>query len=270
MKKNSFDPYAKYHYKQKQKKSTNNSKSKVLAILFVVLSLAVVIFFSISFSNFLLVGKVVNINNSFVSTPKKVFALSLNSTMSKGDATQKAEQQQLQGGAGYVLEINGNYQVISSIYPTQNECDKVRNALLAQNPNAQTICLTLPQVVIKSNFSSAQSQSLNNSLNMFYSTYLSLYNLSNQYDTQKIDQITLKTSIQSLKEQNQKVIQDFQKSFSQSSVVAIIYAKIYLNKTNQVISNLLLGFETQISSSSLKKAYTSVIDLYLSFCDEIN
>lgn len=265
MKKDSFDPYAKYRYKSNKKKH-----SKLYAVMFVSFCLIVVSIFSFCFSNFLVVGKVVNTNNIFVSSKKTVFALSLYSTSSKQDAISKSKQQNELGGAGYVFFANGAYKVISSIYPTQTECEKVRQNMLSTNPNCEILQIVLPQIKIKSSFSTKSEQSLLNSLELFYSTYFSLYNLSNQFDTQQIDQTTLKAKVLNLKQQNQMVINTFSSNFSTSTITAILQIKIYLNKSTQVLQNFLSLLESQIDASSTKKAYTEIVDLYLELCDEIN
>ena len=268
MKKNeNFDAYAKYRYTKNTKKT--GKKGKVFAILFVVFCLCVVVFFSISFSNFLVVGKIVNINSSFIQDKHTLFALSLASFDNASLANQKSLEQQKQGGAGFVFQTNGAYKVLSSIYPSQKDCQKVASNLGDAGLEAEIIELTLPAVNLKINLSSSSSQIFGEGLNLFFKNYQTLYSLSLDFDKQNIDAIKLKSEIKNLQENNLKVVNDFSNHFLRSSNVSVLYAKIYLNKINTNLENLISTDESVNLSSTIKQTYCKIINDYLTFCKEI-
>lgn len=262
-----FDAYSEYRYKKKPQKRAK--KGKFLAIFFVIFCLIVIIFFSISFSNFLLVGKVVNINSNVSQIEKTLFCLSLSSHQNKDDALISSKNQQNQGGAGFVYQTNGAFKVVSSIYSSKKDCEKVVSNLNNSNYSCEIIPLNLPQINLKLNLNSSQTKILNESLNLFYKNYQTLYNLSVEFDKQNIDEIKLKSSVKNLQDENAKVCEKYSKNFQQSSFISVLYVKIYLNKINSYLENILCAEENIYLSSATKLAYCEIILDYQNLCNEI-
>lgn len=269
MKKNNYDAYAKYRYNYKPQKYSKKG-NKVFAILFVLLCVSVVIFFSISFSNFLVVGKVVNINSSYLLDTKTLYALSLDSVNSLEEANKKSLEQQKQGGAGFVYTVSNSYYLVSSIYASQKDAQKVLENLKSSNIFAKVIKINLPAINLKVSLNSNSTKILSDGLNLFYQNYQSLYNYSLDFDKQNIDLIKLKSLIKDRQNQNLKIINEFSSHFEKSSNIAILYTKIYLNKLNQSLENLQLQDESVNLSSQIKQTYCKIINEYLNLCKEIN
>ena len=267
-KSNEYDAYAKYRYNYCSKQK--NKKGFLFALFFVVFCISVVVFFSISFSNFLLVNKVVNINSSFIQNAKTLYALCLDNATTIEDAHKKSGDQQKQGGAGFIFQTNNGFKVISSIYSTKTDCEKVKSNLISSGVNVEIIQLTLPAINLKVSLNSSSSQILGEGLNLFYKNYQILYNLSVEFDKQNIDLIKVKSSIKNLQDENSKIVQKYSNQFVKSSNVSILYIKIYLNKINTNLDNLLMGDESINLSSSIKQTYCNIINDYLILCNEIS
>ncbi|MGN1207839.1 MAG: hypothetical protein ACI4TI_00015 [Christensenellales bacterium] len=269
MKKNDFDAYAKYRFDYKQSKK-RSKKHKGFAVFFVLFCLFVVIFFSISFSNFLVVGKVVNAGSTFVQDTKILYALSLNSCSNKSQALELSSEQQKQGGAGFVFESDGKFFVISSIYSSLKDCQKVKQNLSGSGINSDIVKITLLPISIKINLNSSSSTILSQAINSFYENYLTLYKLSIEFDQQKIDVSKLKSSVKNLFESNATILQNFSKCFSTSSNASLLYVKIYLKKANSILENFLSKDESSNLSSEIKQTYCQMINTYFDLCEEIS
>lgn len=263
-----FDAYSQFRYYKKPQKRAK--KGKFLAIFFVIFCLFVIIFFSISFSNFLLVGKVVNVNSTAFQSQKTLYCLALSSHQNKNDALISSKNQQNQGGAGFVLQTNGAFKVVSSIYSSKKDCEKVASNLKNSGTSAEIVSITLPQINLKLNLNSLQTQILNESLNLFYKNYQSLYSLSVEFDKQNIDEIKLKSSVKNLQNENEKVCEKYSKNFQQSSLISVLYVKIYLNKINTYLENILNLQENVNLMSATKNAYCQIVFDYITLCKEIS
>jgi len=267
MKKERFDPYSNYYYKFNKKK---NRRAKLLTILFVILSLSIVVFFSISFSNFLTLSKIVNINSNYIVEDKTLYAISLYSTNNLNEAESKSENIKLQGGAGYILNTGANeYKILSSVYIHQKDAKSVKNNLESNGTICEIVNLTMPAFNFKISLTSLSQKILNNGINLFYSNYKTLYNLSVEFDSNKINHTTLKTSLNNLYNSNKKTIDEYNSKFSSSNNVYILYVKIYLNRLNDIILDLTNKDESFNISSEIKYTYCSVLGCYFNLYNEM-
>lgn len=261
-----YDAYANYYYNYNKKGKTKN---KILAILFVIVSIAIVVFFSISFSNFLTISKIVNINTNYINEPKTLYAISLFKSQKSDDAFTYAQDVKKQGGAGYVYNYNSSYYVITSVYKTISDANKVKNSLQDNSINAELISIDLPSLNLKATLSTKSREVLTNSLNLFYNSYSKLYKLSIEYDKQNIDLIKIKEEFKTLFDDNNKTIQNYNTYFNQSTNVYVLYTKIYLNKLNNLIKNCESVDESVNISSFIKETYCKCLAEYLNLYNEI-
>lgn len=267
MKKQRFDPYSNYYYKVNIKKSR---KAKFLTILFVLLSLSIVIFFSISFSNFLTISKIVNVNSNFIFEGKTLYAISLETHASLSNAQTKSEEIKKQGGAGFVLNNGANeFKVLTSVYEEEKDAKRVKTNLENSGNSVEIIKLEMPAFNFKINLSSSSSNILSNAINMFYLNYKSLYNLSIDYDSGKTDLTSLKSSLISLKQNNEDIITEFNNKFNKSSNIYVLYVKIYIKQANEIIKELEIKDESINISSEIKYAYCKIINAYLDLYNEM-
>lgn len=267
MKKQRFDPYSNYYYKLNKRK---NRRAKFYTILFVLFSISIVIFFSISFSNFLTVSKIVNINSNYIFEDKTLYAISLETLNNLSEAESKSENVKKQGGAGYILNNGANeFKIISSIYLTEKDAKSVKENLEASGTNCEIIKIKLPAFNFKVSLSNKSSEILSDGINIFYSSYKNLYNLSIDYDSNNIDLVALKTSLNNLQTNNQKIIEKFNSNFNMSNNIYILYVKIYLQRANDIILNLQNLDESVNFSSEIKYAYCNILNQYLDLYNEM-
>ena len=261
-----YDAYSNYYYHYKQK---GKVKSKILAILFCLISIFIVIFFSISFSNFLTISKIVNINTNYIYENKVLYGLSLYQTNKIDDANTFSVDVKKQGGAGYVYKNNDIYYVLSSIYKSSGEANKVKNNLQENGVNSEIIKIEIPAINFKATLTTNSSKILSEGVGLFYNNYSDLYNLSVEFDKQNIDTIKAKSKINDMYNQNLKIVQNFSNYFNQSTNLYILYVKIYLNKLNSVINDLLNLDDSENLSSSIKGTYCNIIGEYLNLYKEM-
>ena len=267
MKKERFDPYSNYYYKENIKK---NRKAKFLTLLFVVLSISIVIFFSISFSNFLTISKIVNVNSNYIFEDKTLYGLSLKTTNNFNDAEAESDNIKQQGGAGFILNNGANeFKIISSIYSTEKDAKSVKSNLSNNGIDSEIVKIKLPAFNFKVNLSTKSTQVLSNGINIFFTSYKKLYDLSVDYDSKKIDYTNLKTSLNNLYNDNKEIIKEYNLNFTNSSNIYILYVKIYLNKVNDIISKLQIKDESYNLSSEIKYAYCNVLNFYLDLYNEM-
>lgn len=266
MKKERFDAYANYYYKKDKKK---NRKAKFLSVVFIILSILIVVFFSISFSNFLVVAKIVNINTNYIYEDRTLYALSLVETDKKSEAEEQSIEIKQQGGAGFIYKLDNKFNVLSSIYDNKKDATNVKINLEKNGINAKLIEIIMPKIDFKISLSSKSSKILNEGIELFYSSYKNLYNLSVSLDTNELDMIGVKNNINELIKSNEKVVDEYINNFNQASNIYILYVKIYLNRLNDILNDLKNKDETTNFSSEIKYSYCSVIDCYLNLFDEM-
>lgn len=266
MSKRNLTGYEQYYYKQGKRKSGRKS---FFAFLFVIIVISVVIFFSISFSQFLTVSKVVNVNTNYIVTEKYVYGLSLGNFSKTEDANNFSDDLKKQGGAGAIYFEN-EYKVLSSIYPTINEAKSVQKNLKELGTESEIVKICLNPLNFNVNLSSNSQKILSESINLFYNSYKSLYDYSILFDKKEIDAIKAKENIFSLLERNKKIIEKYNDYFKTSSNVCILYTKIYLSKLNQIVSNLNNCDEKSNLSCEIKNSYCDVIFLYINFTNDID
>lgn len=261
-----YDAYSNYYYHYKQK---GKVKSKILAILFCLISIFIVIFFSISFSNFLTISKIVNINTNYIYENKVLYGLSLYQTNKIDDANTFSVDVKKQGGAGYIYLDNMTYYVLSSVYKTNQDAQKVKNNLESNGFTTSVVKIELKNINFKANLSQKSSKVLGESLNLFYENYVSLYNISVEYDKQNIDLIKVKEKYNNLASSNAKKIETFNNYFNSSTNVYILYVKIYLNKLNNIIKNGVNLDESVNVSSFIKDSYCKCLKEYINLYNDM-
>lgn len=267
MKKERFDPYSNYYYKENKKK---NLKAKVLTIFFVLFSLSVLVFFSISFSNFLTIAKIVNVNSNYIFEDKTLYAISLKTTNKLNEAEIESENIKKQGGAGYIFNSGVNeYKILTSIYPSEKDSKSVKTNLENSGINSEIVKIKLPSINFKVSLSSKYTELLSKGINIFYSSFLKLYNLSIDYDSNKIDYTQLKTNLNILYDTNKNIIENYNTNFKSSNNVYILYVRIYLKRANDLIMDLKTKDESFNLSSEIKYTYCSIINAYLDLYNEM-
>lgn len=268
MKKNIENDYSQYYYKPQKNQKRKRVKSSFSVFFFVLALVLVVGFFSYAFANYLTIGKIVNINTNFISSGKTFYAISLETENSLQSANEKAQEYKLKGAAGYVYKVGTlEYKILSSCYTNKKDAQTVVENLKENEITAEIIELEFLPVNLKINLNLKSSETLKKGLDLFYSNYLSLYELSNKLDANKLDELSVKKEINNMITDNESVINDITKVFSTSNNIAVLYSKIYLNQINKVLNKLLTT--ENLFSSEIKSSYFEIIFQYINLQDEI-
>ncbi len=263
-----YSDYSKYKYVYVNYNKKNHKKT-FFTLIFLFFTIFVLVAFSVAFSSNFFVNKVASFNYQYAKQEKTLYALSLCSFSEIDSAKKQVESVKNQGGAGYIFCDSNEYNVIGSIYHNLSDAESVRTSLEKSGIISKIVTLTLPKVVLKANLSSKSNEILTEGLNLFYENYEKMYYLSNKFDKQEIDIIKLKSELNLLKQDNQKVIDNFSLHFSQSSNVNILYVKIYLQNINKAIDNFLQLDDAKNYSSEIKSCYCNVVQSYLNLCTEM-
>lgn len=96
------------------------------------------------------------------------------------------------GGAGYVLEYDGNYYVTVACYYTENEANRVRQNLLKRGLNCSVLCIKTDYYPIQSFGSQKKEQLYLGNLNTLYSLSELCYKCANGLDTGEYSQNSAK------------------------------------------------------------------------------
>lgn len=97
------------------------------------------------------------------------------------------------GGAGYVLEYDGNYYVTVACYYTENEANRVRQNLLKRGLNCSVLCIETDFYLIQSLGSQKKEQLYLGNLNTLYSLSELCYKCANGLDTGEYNQNSAKS-----------------------------------------------------------------------------
>ena len=267
MKKTDFSGYSKYGYKNKNYKSAK--KGKFFSVFCAIIAIVVIAFFSISFSNFLIIGKVVNINSNHIVNSKLLYGISLESHSTYKECEASIESYVKQGTAGHIFKCNNEYKILSSIYKTKKDAESVKNNLLKVGQEAEVIEIVLPSINLKTSLTTKSREALTSALDVFYESYLNLYEMSIQYDKQEIDIIKVKSLTKSYIESNTKILNDFTKYFSISSNACILYIKIHIQHVNNVLNKIVNCDISQNFSSLIKSSYCQIVETYIDLSEEI-
>lgn len=268
MKKDIQSDYSKYYYKPQKNQRKKSLKFNFSVVFFLLALVLVVGFFSYAFANYLTIGKIVNINTNFITQGKTFYAISLETESSLEQASKKAKEYKQKGGAGYIYNASvKEYKILSSAYTNKNDAQVVLENLKDSGIFAEIVELKFLPINLKISLNTKSSETLKKGLNLFYTNYLSLYELGNKFDENKLDETSVKKEINNMILDNENTMQEISKLFSSSSNIAVLYSKIYLGQINKVLNKLLTT--ESLFSSEIKNSYFEIIFQYLSLQDEI-
>ena len=177
------------------------------------------------------------------------------------------------GGAGYVWK-NGNYfYVISSAYENKNDALLVSNKLSNDNieneifeVNFETLSLTPP-------LNSPEAKStFNTSINLFYSTFIDLFDISVSVDTNLYDETKAFIEINRIQSKADEVMKNFHLLFGEISSPVIDSLDDAITDENETLGLLADNqklTEKQTLVSQIRYCYTKICEIYHNFLEKI-
>ena len=175
------------------------------------------------------------------------------------DVSGADKQIQQQGGAGYVLNLNGNCYVVANIYSTSNDAQKVCDNL-AQNFNASVLNINLSNLVLSADYTAEQITELKNSLNLVNHCHQKLYDVCISLDKGEILDAEAKQKLQVFIENCQYQKQNLAKVFADNCDNVVTNVKIF---ESELISGLNALALSQNLSIDIKYTIASIINSFI-------
>ncbi len=236
--------------------------NKIFIFAFSIICVGLCICVAEVFASVLTVGSL-NISSASTTTISdfKVYAISLGSYSTKNIAQSNAEIIQKKNGAGFVYKSNGTYKVLASAYEKENDAKLVQENLLKEDIMSEIITITFNKIQLEKVSSISQEKEFVESLNIFKTVFLKLYDISVSLDTAVFDQTSAKIKIIETKANVEESLENLNKG---TTAVDGIYYQIIKNKYNAIIDELneLKNFEEEngvVFSAKIKLAYFNVL-----------
>lgn len=103
------------------------------------------------------------------------------------------------GGAGYVLEYNGNYYVTVACYYKETEANRVKQNLLKRGLNCSVLSIETDNYTIQSSLKNSNKNLYLGNLNTLYSISCICYECANGLDTGELGQSSAKSALANVK-----------------------------------------------------------------------
>ena len=245
-------------------------KTKILTSLIIIVSLALAVVVAELFSSIITVG-----DFAFISTSQSkvsgynIYAVAVQKTTTKNNAQSLAKEIQYKNGAGYIYEKDNIYYILASAYESENDAVKVLENLTNQNINGEIIQISVSDVEINLSLSGKEKIAFNNALNIFKSTFKSLYDISISLDTNVKSQTECKLAVSDLKANLTKVISNYETHFNSKLTQDLVSLKLKLDELDKILQSLYEDNLTDLTSFSsiLKYSYINVVMLNIDVCN---
>lgn len=157
-------------------------KSRIFGLFFTLLSLALVVSFSI-FSANLIVGVSYKGEDSVLLDEKKYYLLSLNSYEAFEAAKKEADEVRLKEGAGYIYQTGNTLEVVAFAYSSESDCINVKSKVEKDYPKSHILLITCKKIT--ASIDSKYKAMIYDAVKSFDECYAILYSLASSYETSK-------------------------------------------------------------------------------------
>ena len=258
------------------KKEVNTKKRKRVKLLkffvlrSVLLSFFIIVFFANIFSSLITPGTI-NLNRGeryFLG--QKLYSVELASFDNIAEATEASENYKQQLAAGYVVNDKGIYRVLASAYKTRTNAESVIENLKQNEIDASIFVIDMPTLYLDLELTNEEKLALKECFELFYDSYLKIYELSMKLDKSQITLDQAKVELLALKSDSEQIINNFNEKIEIPKTSEIIYTKIYMNTYLDHIDNLIAASQaSSIYSGQVKETYFKVIFDYISLKTEL-
>jgi len=259
-----------YLYEKPGKQRKIKKPHKFFTILLSVGIFATLVVLACFFSDFITPG-VINLEKGdryFLG--QTLYAVKLSEADNIASAKEMSEDYQQRLAAGYIVNDDGIFCILASLYKTKSNAESVVNSLKESQIEASIYEVTLPSLYMDLELSEEQKTALKNCFSMFYNTYGTLYELSISLDkgekTCEQCQIELLNLISSC----EQTVDDLNLKIQNANSSQMIYTKVYLNLFLDTLKEL---SQTSTASttypSKIKETYFDVIYQYIQLKTEL-
>lgn len=255
-------------------KSPKKSKGgKIFAIICIGISFALCVTVADLFSSVITAG---NFSGLFATSGKisgyKLYAISMFESTIEASAKESADSLKAQNGAGYLWLDDGSYHVLVSAYEKQNDAELVRQNLENSGHSPSILEIPLPEISITSNFSAQEKNAISGALEIFKTTYKSLYDISVSLDTSVKDETECKLALADIENVVNKIKTNFESAFGSKFTNGLLQIKLKIQEVTSLVKELSeYTSTTKVPfSSKIKYNYIEIINLNKKLCKELN
>jgi len=217
-----------------------------------------------------------NVNESSLSkTPSfTLYLVSTAKSQLESEATVLGKDAMNNDGGGYVWKNGNYYYVISSAYENENDARLVSNTLKNENIENEIFEISFETLNLTPPLDNAEAKStFNVALNLFYSTYKELFDISISLHTNIYDETKAFIEINKVLAKADEVMKNFHLIFgkiSQPLIDILEKALIDENETLGLLSENQKITEKQTLLSQIRYSYTKICAIYHNFLENIN
>ena len=199
----------------------------------------------------------------------KIYFVSSTKSQLESSAKTLAEYQMARNGAGYIWNIDNYFYVISSAYENKNDADLVSASLKNKGEENEVFELTLPSINFISPIASPEAKStLSAGLNIFLSTYRSLFDISICLDTKIYDETNAFLEINKCYAKADEIMKNFHIVFGdreEKNIMSLENAILDLNENLALLAENQKVNEKQTLISQVRYKYVQTIEIFNNF-----
>jgi len=205
-----------------------------------------------------------------VSSPSlKMFFIYSTKSQLGSSAKSLAEYQMARNGAGYIWKNENYYYVISSAYENKNDAELVSAKLKSDGEENEIFEISLKSINFICPISSPEAKStLGAGLNLFVSTYRSLFDISVCLDTKIYDETNAFLEINRTYAKADEVMKNFHIVFGEceeKQIKSLENAILDLNESIGFLAENQKINEKQTLISQIRYHYVQIIEIFNSF-----
>lgn len=246
-------------------------KTKIFGISIVILSVILSFLLADLFSSLITVGDFAFLTTqSTKSNGYTIYAISLNKTLSLSEANNLIDEVQQKNAAGFVYKSDNIYYLLASGYENKSDAENVLKHLAESKTDAEIISIKIKKIEIDMNLKNSEKNTMIESLNIFKTTYQSLYDISVSLDTKLKTKTECKLLINNLQANVIKVQSNFDTQFNSKLNTKLLSIKLSLNKVVNSLQTLIDESDSDLFSSYIKNTYLNVIKINKDLAEDIN
>ncbi len=209
------------------------------------------------------------------STPSfTLYCVSTAKSQLESEAITLGKDNMKSGGAGYVWKKDNYFYVISSAYENKNDAMLVSASLENNKIQNEVFEIKFDGINMSSPINSPEAKStFNAAINMFFSTYKDLFDISVCVDTKLYDETNAFLEINRIQAKADEIMKNFHLVFGEiSSAIceSLEHAIIDANETIGLLSENQKIIENQTLVSQIRYCYTKICAIYADFLIDID
>jgi len=247
-------PSANSTKKPQMKKPKKRKARKFFAFIMIIFSCVTVFFVANAFSN-ILAFSTVSLYKAKSATAKSfnVFMINVNNFENESDAQKFSAEIKLAGGAGYVMYDLG-YNVIASAYLSSADAQSVLEKVKLTYDTATVKLVEINRCELENIVDDEQEKCVQKALDLFKSTYKSLYDLSVKLDTIQITSADAKIELTALLESASDISASFRNYASKITDTSYSLTQAKINQVVELLNDLVESSLTSTRLSALLKS----------------